>query len=96
MASFELTVEAERDLVGIYSYSFRNFGRDQADNYLIEIEECLVRLAENPEIGRSIANLRAGYFRYEHASHVIFFVKVADGIRVVRILHQRMDPAKNL
>jgi len=56
----------------------------------------LSRLARFPELGRSIGRLRRGYFRSEHASHTIFYVRFAEGIRVIRVLHERMDPERRL
>lgn len=96
MARFELSEAADRDLTDIYRYSYRQFGADQADAYLFGLEECFARLAQFPELGRSIAYLRRGYFRFEHASHTVFYVRSGEGIRVVRVLHERMDPERHL
>lgn len=96
MASFELSEAADRDLSGIYRYSYRQFGAAQADAYLLSLERCFAQLAAFPQLGRSIAHLRRGYFRFEHASHTIFYVPLADGVRIVRVLHERMDPERHL
>jgi antitoxin ParD1/3/4 len=47
-------------------------------------------------LGRSIHHIRPGYFRFPHASHTVFYVNIPDGIRVIRVLHQRMDPERHL
>ena len=96
MARFELSEAADRDLAGIYRYSYRQFGANQADAYLDALEQCFGRLAAFPQLGRSIDLLRRGYFRFEHASHTIFYVKVAGGVRIIRVLHERMDPERHL
>ena len=96
MAKFEITEAADRDLTDIYIYSHRQFGEQQADRYLLSLEECFARLAEMPKLGRSIESLRAGYFRFDHASHTIFYTIAVGGIRIVRVLHQRMDPERHL
>ncbi len=96
MARFELSQAADNDLNEIYIYSYREFGEAKADAYLQSLEQCFERLAEFPGMGRSIAHIRAGYFRFPHGSHAIFFVKIADGISVVRVLHQRRDPERHL
>lgn len=96
MASFELSEAADRDLTGIYRYSYRQFGVEQADAYLFALEQCFARLAQFPQLGRSIEHLRRGYFRFEHASHTVFYVRTEDGIRVIRVLHERMDPDRHL
>jgi toxin ParE1/3/4 len=96
MAKYELSEAADRDLNDIYVYSYREFGEAKADAYFRSLEECFEQLAEFPGIGRSIDHIRPGYFRFPHASHTIFFVKIVDGIRIVRVLHQRMDPERHI
>jgi toxin ParE1/3/4 len=96
MAGYELSQAADRDLTEIYAYSYREFGAKTADAYFVSLEDCLTRLAESPQLGRSIAHIRPGYFRFEHASHVVFYTRVKRGIRIVRVLHQRMDAERHL
>ena len=96
MASYELTGAAEDDLFGIYAYSYRQFGLAQAENYFASLHDCFGRLADFPTMGRSIAHLRAGYFRFEYAGHVVFYVRTKNGVRIVRVLHQRQDPDRHL
>jgi len=96
MAKYELSEAADRDLNDIYIYSYREFGEAKADAYLRSLAECFERLAEFPGIGRPIDHIRPGYFRFPHASHTVFFVRIADGIRIVRVLHQRMDPDRHI
>lgn len=96
MANFELTEAADRDLTEIYRYSYLNFGTGQADAYLSALELCFARLAQFPQIGRSIDHVRRGYFRFEHARHTVFYVRIEQGVRIVRVLHERMDPDRHL
>ena len=96
MAKFELTGAADRDLTDIYIYSYRQFGEPQADAYLISLEDCFARLADMPGLGRSIDHVRSGYFRFEHERHVVFYLKTVRGIRVVRVLHERMEADRHL
>jgi toxin ParE1/3/4 len=96
MAKYELSIAADRDLDEIYVYSYREFGEARADAYFLSLERCLEQLAEFPGIGQSIDQLRPGYLRFAHASHTVFFVKTDDGIRIIRVLHQRMDPERHL
>jgi toxin ParE1/3/4 len=96
MASYELSGPADRDLTDIYVYSYKQFGERQADLYLSSLESCFERLAETPDMGRSAAHLRDGYFRFEHARHTIFYVRMRGGIRVMRVLHAQMDPERHI
>ncbi len=96
MASYELTGPADRDLTEIYAYSFGEFGEATADAYLLGLLDRFAQLAISPEIGRRIDSLRAGYFRFEFKSHIIFYVKSENGVRIIRVLHARMDPKLHL
>jgi toxin ParE1/3/4 len=96
MAKFELSQAADSDLNEIYIYSYREFGEVTADAYLLSLDQCFQNLAEFPGLGRSIGHIRSGYFRFPHASHVVFFVEISDGIRIIRVLHQRMDPERHI
>ena len=96
MAHYELSELSDRDLGEIYAYTFRQFGEAQADAYFSALEDCLIRLAESPRLGRAIDHIRVGYRRFEHRSHVIFYRETERGVLVVRVLHERMDPDRHL
>jgi toxin ParE1/3/4 len=96
MASYELSGPADRDLTEIYDYSFREFGEATADTYLLGLLERFMQLAVRPEMGRRIDALRTGYFRFEFKRHVVFYVKIENGVRIMRVLHARMDPKRHV
>lgn len=43
---------ADKDLEGIFDYTLDEFGFDQAEKYLLEIEEIFQNLIANPQIGK--------------------------------------------
>lgn len=96
MADYELSVKAEQDLTEIYVFSYTNFGEAKADAYLLGLEDCIYRLAENPLLGRSIDHIRKGYLRYEYIAHSVFYKPKKRGITVVRILHGAMNIEQQL
>jgi toxin ParE1/3/4 len=96
MTRVELSQAADHDLNDIYIYSYREFGEAKADEYLFALERCFEQLAVFPGLGRPIDHIRPGYLRFPHGSHAIFYVNIHEGIRVVRVLHQRMDPERHL
>ena len=63
----------------------------QADAYIEQLSDTMQALAEEALPGQAADDLRRGYRRWTTGSHVIFFVVVADGIEVVRVLHGAMD-----
>ncbi len=96
MARYELTRHADRDLDDIYAHSSDSFGARKADEYLLSLRDCFLLLAERPGMARGVDQIRRGYFRFEHASHVIFFIRIPSGIRIMRVLHQRMDIKRHI
>lgn len=91
MLKYELSRAADRDLDDIYVYTFREFGVLQADVYFESLEDCLTKLAENPLLGVDASNVRAGYRRFVHQRHTLYYRKIRTGVRIVRILGPGMS-----
>ena len=68
----------------------------QAETYVTEIGAAIERIADDPGRGRTCEEIREGYRRYSIGSHLLFYVESFDGVDVIRILHQRMDPTRHL
>ncbi|MGA7342547.1 MAG: type II toxin-antitoxin system RelE/ParE family toxin [Terracidiphilus sp.] len=96
MAKVRISSEAERDIDQIAAYTSEEWGWRRADQYLAKFEEGFDLLAKNPLIGRNSDSIRNGLRRFEISRHVVFYLISADGILVVRVLHQRMMPANYL
>ena len=88
---FILSPRAQTDLEEIWDYTVARWGLDQAETYTRQLWECIKAAAARPSIGRECADLRPGYYKVSSGSHVLFYRLIADGIDVVRILHERMD-----
>lgn len=96
MPSYELTDAADRDLTEVYTYSFFEFGENQADVYFESLDACLTRLAENPGLGVDMGSLRKGYRRFAHQRHSIYYRQIRAGIQVIRILGPGMSIDHNV
>ncbi len=96
MPSFRFTRRAESDLQEIADYSLSMWGETQCLRYIDSLEQCCQRLAESPSQGRACNDLQPGYFRIEHARHVLFFRKSEDGVLIIRILHACMLSERHL
>ena len=97
MADYVLSGKAEDDIIEIYRFSYEQFGESKADKYLFSLEDTFLNLAKNPMLGRAIDMIRRGYFRYEYASHSIFYIqKNARTIHIIRVLHNRMDMKRHI
>ena len=87
---------AESDLLDIWDYSFGEWGEDQADKYLDELNESIKLLAKNPEMGGKRHYVRDGYRVLFAGSHAVYYTITPSAIHVIRILHVRMDPERHL
>jgi toxin ParE1/3/4 len=92
MANFRFSNEAVKDLEEIWSYTKQKWSIVQADRYYNLIIDEIEFIASNPQLGRSIDYIKAGYRSTKVKSHIIFYKEQEeDTIVIVRILHQRMD-----
>jgi toxin ParE1/3/4 len=87
---------AERDLIGIWRYSFEEWGEVQADKYLDELDRGIMKLADNPKIGMKRDYVRDGYRVLFVASHAVYYTVASDAVHIIRVLHGRMDPDRHL
>ncbi len=96
MAVYSLSPKAASDLDAIYEYTILRFGLDQARVYLLGMQEQFQIVAEQPTRGRRAEALARGLRQWEYESHIIFYMPVEQGIRIVRVLHQRMDVRRHM
>jgi toxin ParE1/3/4 len=88
---FKLSVKARAEIKKIFRYSFQQFGENQAVKYKADLDECFQLLADNPNMGRECNDIRDGYFRHEHESHIIFYTQRSNYIFITAIIHDRMN-----
>lgn len=96
MPTLKVSRKAQADLRTIGRYTAKKWGAQQRNRYLRELDLCFQTLAKHPDLGRDIGDLRPGYYRHRHQSHIVFYIKIDDGVRIVRVLHQRMDYERHL
>ncbi|MGX1791589.1 type II toxin-antitoxin system RelE/ParE family toxin [Microbacterium sp. NPDC055312] len=96
MSAYRLTPAAQRDLSSIWDYTLEHWNENQAETYILEIRNAIERIAEQPDRGQAADDIRVEYRRYTIGRHLIYFIPRGDGVDVIRILHQRMDPARHL
>jgi toxin ParE1/3/4 len=96
MAEFRLSPAAERDLEGIWKYTRDEWGFNQAERYLDMLTTTCQALAHSPISAPACEHIRKGYRRRGVGRHMIYFRITTYGIAVIRVLHERMDPARHL
>jgi len=93
---WSLTKLAENDLKQIFEYTTNQWGLPQAYKYGESIEEKIVQLSNNPEIGRDLGYIKKGYSKIKVEKHFLIFRITKNEIIIVRILHQAMDLKRHL
>ncbi len=96
MPSAILSFNARLDVLEIGAYTDERWGVRQALRYLDQLDSCFDRLAANPFLGRACDAIRPGLRRYEEGRHVIFYRPYLDGVGIVRVLHDTMQPEQHL
>lgn len=97
MTDWRFSPRALRDVDDIWNYTATRWSIEQAETYIRQIAHACQRLADSDYPCRDADDVRAGYFRSNVASHVLFFKRPAKrALVIVRVLHQRMDPARHL
>jgi len=94
--TIQLTVDAEQDIEDIYYYTITNFGEQQAEYYYSGLSDHFIYIAENLTIGRDFSFVKKKLLRSNFESHAIYYRQEGDGILILRILHQRMDPLRHI
>ena len=95
MKALAFSPAAQADLAGIWRYSAKTWGPNQADRYTDEIRDACQVLATGAKQGRA-TEVRSGYLKYLCGSHVIYFRDRGDRLEIIRVLHGRQDAARHL
>ncbi|WP_376696650.1 type II toxin-antitoxin system RelE/ParE family toxin [Wenzhouxiangella sp. EGI_FJ10305] len=90
-----LSDKARRDFESILRYTVQQWGRRQMEAYSNTLDAAIHQISRNPEIGILRTDLKQPYRTYPTGVHVIIYRQSSRQIRILRILHQRMDPAKH-
>lgn len=96
MGRIVLRPKARADLKGVWIYTRAEWSEQKAAQYLAGLHRCLETLAEWPEGGSDCGYIRPGYRKYPCHHHVIFYRPTAEGVEVVRLLHESMDVDSHL
>lgn len=91
MQTYKISPLAESDLEGIWLYTAKNWGIDQANKYILEIEDSIKAVGADPSKGKSSDKIRAGYFRRSVNSHMLFYTATDGAVIIRRVLHQSMQ-----
>lgn len=96
MFNLSVTPKAESDLIGIWVYTCEEWGVDQADKYLDQLEAGMQQLINHPSLGANYAHVLPGYRRLQVEHHAVFYRVLESEMLIVRVLHEDMDAPERL
>lgn len=96
MKEILVTPLAVADLAEIRRYTRRTWGAAQARDYLSGLGTCFESIAGGEAATRDVEGVGCGYRRCRYRSHVVIFAEGPNFVRIVRVLHVRMDQALRL
>lgn len=87
--------EAEADLDSIGIYTWTTWGQAQYVKYLATLRECCEAIVPRLKHLHEVEGF-AGLFSFRCEHHVVYFTAGDTGVRIERILHERMLPSRHL
>jgi toxin ParE1/3/4 len=88
--------DAENDFEVLLAYSLATWGAEQRDAYAERLLAAARDLQTHPRLGRARDDLLPGLRVRLAGQHAIYYVADDDMVRVIRILHSKMDPARRI
>jgi toxin ParE1/3/4 len=83
---------AQADIDEIWDF-IADDSEERADSFIDTLDGKLQALAQNPKLGRHRDELAKGMRSFPVGRYVIFYLALADGIEVARVLHGARDLA---
>jgi len=90
-----ISEDAKTDIKGIYIHSYQNFGERKGDEYVDELNTMLDELPNALRVS-DYGFVREGLKRSNYRSHAVYYRIEGTDTVVLRVLHQRMDPASHI
>lgn len=87
---------AEIDIEDIADYTIERWGREQARDYLTTLRADIVSLSKFSERYPLHEQTGLGLRRMRSGHHLIFYLVRKQVVEVVRVLHERRDPTREL
>ena len=95
-AEYRLTPKAKEDLEEVWLYTLTEWGAPQSNRYIDDLTDAFTFLVKSPESGIACDNIRQGCRRYPVMRHVVYYRETAFGIKIIRVLHERMLPSRHI
>lgn len=89
--ALKISFEAYDDLIDIQQYTFQKFGESQLLKYELLLNEALILIQTNPNIGHTRPDIPNEYLAWPVGEHILIYRMEEVVIYLVRVLHNRMD-----
>ncbi len=86
-----ITDRTREDFEDIITYTAKQWGHDQADEYASRINAALMNLWHFPKLGRIRFDIASDVRSIPVGQHVIYYHPTEDAIIIRRIVHGRRD-----
>lgn len=96
MTDYRLTSKAEEDLRDCFRYGVKNFGLENAVNYLTGLHDKFSMLADKPLIGRDASDIAPLIRRFAQGQHIVFYQVNGTSVIIARVLRKEMDFKRHL
>jgi len=92
MPNYRLTTLANRDLNGIWEYTFEKWSMKQADNYYHLLIKAFDYISLQPRCGKFYQGVEQNLRGFKAGKHIVFYEIIdKQTVEIIRVLHQRMD-----
>lgn len=95
MSSYQLTAQADGDLIDIWLYTDETWSEEQADKYVYGLHDCFDQIAIGHKITRSLSEIHPKLETCRCQEHQIFLLRFDQPI-IIAVLHGRMELMKRL
>lgn len=91
MMAISISPLARLDLEEIWLYTYNTWSYNQANMYQDELFDGFELIAKDYLIGKDYNSIKAGYRMVQVNHHYIFYVRSGDSVKIIRVLHEKMD-----
>jgi len=84
------------DFIDILRFTGETWGHDQLLAYRDKIDDALLAISHNPQLGHRRDDLPPTHLVYQVGSHLIVYRPGKDSLGILRILHQRMSISRHI
>ena len=78
----------------VWLFSSKQWGIQQTEQYIDDLARAFDFLADNPKAGTACEHIRTGYRKYPVLRHAVYYRETTYGVKIIRVLHDRMLAAR--